>query len=204
MPIDDNTVWPPQPLTLSGEHVRLEPLRIEHAPALEQAAADGELWRLWYTSVPAPGHARDYIETALRDQAQGRSLAFVVLDGEGRVVGSTRYCHIESAHRRLEIGYTWYAQRVQRSALNTQAKRLLLAHAFEALDAVAVEFRTHWFNHRSRAAIERLGAKQDGVLRNHMIMPDGTLRDTVVYSIIASEWPTVRTHLDHQLRDRPA
>jgi RimJ/RimL family protein N-acetyltransferase len=202
MPIDDNTVWPPQPLTLSGEHVRLEPLRIEHAPALEQAAADGELWRLWYTSVPAPGHAREYVEAALSDQAQGRSLPFAVLDGEGRVVGSTRYCHIESAHRRLEIGYTWYAQRVQRSALNTQAKRLLLAHAFEALDAVAVEFRTHWFNHRSRAAIERLGAKQDGVLRNHMILPDGTLRDTVVYSIIASEWPAVRTHLDHRLQGR--
>lgn len=204
MLIDDNTAWPPQPLTLSGEHVRLEPLRIEHAPALEQAAADGELWRLWYTSVPAPGQAHAYIETALRDQAQGRSLPFVVLDGEGSVVGSTRYCHIEAAHRRLEIGYTWYAQRVQRSALNTEAKRLLLAHAFDTLNAVAVEFRTHWFNHRSRAAIERLGAKQDGVLRNHMIMPDGTLRDTVVYSIIASEWPTVRTHLDHQLRNRRA
>lgn len=204
MPIDDNTAWPPQPLILSGDHVRLEPLSIEHAPALEQAAADGELWRLWYTSVPAPGQAREYVETALRDQAQGRSLPFAVYDAAGSVVGSTRYCHIETAHRRLEIGYTWYARRVQRSALNTQAKRLLLAHAFETLNAVAVEFRTHWFNRRSRAAIERLGAKQDGVLRNHMILPDGSLRDTVVYSIIASEWPTVRSHLDHQLQDRHA
>ena len=118
----------------------------------------------------------------------------------GEIVGSTRYHDIIPAADRVEIGYTWYAQRVQRSALNTQAKRLLLAHAFETLDAVAVEFRTHWFNHRSRAAIERLGAKQDGVLRNHMILPDGTLRDTVVYSIIASEWPAVRTHLDHRLQ----
>ncbi len=204
MSADYTAVWPPQPLVLSGDHVRLEPLRIEHAPALEQAAADGELWRLWYTSVPSPGNASTYIETALQDQAHGRSLPFVVRDAAGTVVGSTRYCHIESAHRRLEIGYTWYAQRVQRSALNTQAKRLLLAHAFEVLDAVAVEFRTHWFNQRSRAAIERLGAKRDGVLRNHMIMADGTQRDTVVYSIIASEWPTVRTHIDHQLQERRA
>lgn len=200
MPFASDHHFEPQPIRLRGRCVQLEPLQTDHAEALEQAAADGELWRLWYTSVPAPGHAQEYIASALREQAQGRSLPFLVRDGEGRVVGSTRYCHIERAHRRLEIGYTWYAQRVQQTMLNTEAKRLLLAHAFETLGAVAVEFRTHWFNQRSRNAITRLGAKQDGVLRNHMIMPDGTLRDTVVYSIIASEWPTVRTHLNHLLQ----
>ncbi len=190
----------PLPQALCGEQVRLEPLSLEHAEALEQAASDGELWRLWYTSVPAPGHARAYIESALQDQAQGRSMPFVVRDATGTVVGSTRYCHIEPAHRRLEIGYTWYAQRIQRTGLNTETKRLLLTHAFESLDAVAVEFRAHWFNLRSRDAIARLGAKQDGVLRNHQIMADGTLRDTVVFSIIASEWPAVRAHLDFLLQ----
>lgn len=204
MPFARDHRFDPQPMCLHGQHVRLDPLTAEDADALEQAAADGELGRLWYTSVPAPGQAPAYVAAALSDQAQGRSLPFVVRDAEGKVVGSTRYCHIESAHRRLEIGYTWYARRVQRTALNTECKRLLLTHAFESLDAVAVEFRTHWFNQRSRAAIARLGAKQDGVLRNHMIMPDGTLRDTVVFSIIASEWPAVRTHLDHQLRNRRA
>lgn len=195
-----NAPFEPMPLALNGSRVLLEPLSLEHADALERAAADGELWRLWYTSVPAPGHARAYIETALRDQTQGHSMPFAVRDATGTVVGSTRYCHIERAHRRLEIGYTWYAQRVQRTGLNTEAKRLLLTHAFESLGAVAVEFRTHWFNLRSRTAIARLGARQDGVLRNHMIMADGTLRDTVVFSIIASEWPTVRAHLDFLLQ----
>jgi len=189
-----------QPVTLAGRHVRLEPLTREHAPALEDAAADGELHRLWVTSVPAPGNALAYVETALAQQGQGRALPFVVRDAAGVVVGTTRYCNAEPAHRRLEIGYTWYAARVQRTALNTEAKRLLLAHAFETLDCIAVELRTHWHNRRSRAAIERLGAKQDGVLRNHMIMPDGTFRDTVVYSVIAGEWPTVRRGLDWRLQ----
>jgi N-acetyltransferase len=193
------TAWM-QPLSLHGRHVRLEPLAPEHADALEAAAADGQQYRLWYTSVPGPGEAPAYIATALAQQAQGRALPFVVRDAAGAIVGSTRYCNVEPAHRRVEIGYTWYAARVQRTALNTEAKRLLLAHAFEALACIAVEFRTHWHNRRSRAAIERLGAKQDGVLRNHLIMPDGTLRDTVVYSVIASEWPTVRRGLDWRLQ----
>ena len=191
------------PVTLSGRHVRLEPLAREHAPGLRAASADGELWKLWYTSVPAPEALDAYIDTALRGQEAGTDLPFVVRDGAGEIVGCTRYCHIEQDNHRLEIGYTWYAQRVQRSALNTQAKRLLLGHAFDTLGAIAVEFRTDWFNQRSRAAIARLGAKQDGVLRNAFRRPDGSIRDSVVFSIIESEWPAVRRHLDFQLsRDR--
>ena len=192
-----------QPVTLAGKHVRLEPLAMEHAPGLRAALTDGELWRLWYTAVPTPDGLLEYMDTALRGQQQGTDLPFVVRDGAGEIVGCTRYCRIEQANHRLEIGYTWYAQRVQRSALNTEAKRLLLGHAFEDLHAIAVEFRTDWFNQRSRAAIARLGAKQDGVLRNAFRRPDGSMRDTVVFSILDSEWPTVRTHLDYQLaRDR--
>lgn len=185
--------------TLSGQHVRLEALAREHADGLRAASADGNLWRLWYTSIPAPEAAESYIDTALAARAEGRALPFVVRDADGAIVGSTRYGNIEASHRRLEVGWTWYAQRVQRTALNTEAKRLLLTHAFETLRCIAVEFRTHWFNHRSRTAIERLGAKQDGVLRNHLIMPDGGVRDTVVYSIIESEWPAVRQNLDFRL-----
>jgi RimJ/RimL family protein N-acetyltransferase len=188
-----------QPVSLAGKHVRLEPLSMEHAPGLRAALSDGELWRLWYTAVPTPDGLADYIDTALRGQQLGTDLPFVVRDGAGEIVGCTRYCRIEQDNHRLEIGYTWYAQRVQRSALNTEAKRLLLAHAFETLKAIAVEFRTDWFNARSRAAIARLGAKQDGVLRNSFRRPDGSMRDTVVFSIIESEWPTVRQHLDYQL-----
>jgi RimJ/RimL family protein N-acetyltransferase len=188
-----------RPVTLAGKHVRLEPLAREHADGLRAACADGELWRLWYTSVPAPEAMEEYIDTALRGQDAGTDLPFVVRDGAGEVVGCTRYCHVEQANHRLEIGYTWYAQRVQRSALNTEAKRLLLGHAFDTLGAIAVELRTDWFNQRSRAAIARLGAKQDGVLRNAFRRPDGSIRDTVVFSIIDSEWPAVRKHLDFQL-----
>ena len=192
-----------QPVSLAGKHVRLEPLSMEHAPGLRAALSDGELWRLWYTAVPGPDGLEAYIDTALRGQQVGTDLPFVVRDGAGEIVGCTRYCHIEQENHRLEIGYTWYAQRVQRSALNTEAKRLLLAHAFESLKAIAVEFRTDWFNARSRAAIARLGAKQDGVLRNAVRRPDGSMRDTVVFSIIESEWPSVKRHLDYQLeRDR--
>jgi RimJ/RimL family protein N-acetyltransferase len=187
------------PLTLTGRHVRLEPLAREHAPGLRAASADGELWKLWYTSVPAPDMLDAYIDTALRGQEAGTDLPFVVRDGAGEIVGCTRYCHIEQDNHRLEIGYTWYARRVQRSALNTEAKRLLLGHAFDTLGAIAVEFRTDWFNQRSRAAIARLGAKQDGVLRNAFRRPDGSIRDSVVFSIIESEWPAVRRHLDFQL-----
>lgn len=185
--------------TLSGRYVRLEPLAREHADGLRAAAADGELWKLWFTSIPGPDSTESYIETALQLQSEGRALPFVVRDADGVIVGSTRYGNVEAAHRRVEIGWTWYARRVQRTALNTEAKRLLLTHAFERMNCIAVEFRTHWHNQRSRAAIARLGAKQDGVLRNHMLMPDGGVRDTVVFSIIATEWPVVRQGLDFRL-----
>ncbi len=198
-----NNFWI-QPVSLSGTHVRLEPLGLEHVPGLQAAAADGELWKLWYTGVPHADQARDYVQLALDLRAQGKAMAFVVKDADGTVVGSTRYGNIDNDNHRVEIGWTWYAQRVQRTALNTEAKRLLLGHAFETLGAIAVEFRTSWFNHRSRTAIARLGAKQDGVLRNHMIMADGTRRDTVVFSIIDSEWPAVKRHLSFQLEERGA
>ena len=188
-----------RPVELAGTHVRLETLRAEHAGGLRGALADGELWRLWYTAVPTLDTMESYIVAALAERDAGVSLPFVVRDASGDIVGSTRYCNVDAAHRRLEIGYTWYAARVQRTGLNTEAKLLLLRHAFEALDCIAVEFRTNWFNERSRHAIARLGAKQDGVLRNHRLMPDGSYRDTVVFSIIASEWPAVRTNLMFKL-----
>jgi RimJ/RimL family protein N-acetyltransferase len=195
---DSASFWT-QPVALAGRHVRLAPLALEHAPGLRAAVTDGELWRRWYTAVPRPDGVEAYIRSALAGQAAGTDLPFTVFDADGAIVGSTRYCRIEQGNHRLEIGYTWYAERVQRTGLNTEAKRLLLAHAFEALGAIAVEFRTAWFNHRSRAAIERLGAKQDGVLRNAIRNPGGGFRDTVVFSIIESEWPVVRYNLDQIL-----
>ncbi|SAL74291.1 GCN5-related N-acetyltransferase [Caballeronia terrestris] len=189
-----------EPVTLEGQHVKLVPLSLEHEAALEAAAADGELWKLWYTSVPAPGATRAWIEAALAMRDNLGAHPFTVIDAKtGNVVGSTRYFNVEAAHRRLEIGHTWYAKRVQRTALNSEAKLLLLSHAFEKLNAIAVEFRTHFMNHQSRAAIARLGARQDGILRNHQIGKDGAYRDTVVFSIIESEWPAVRIHLKHRL-----
>ncbi|HMB57626.1 MAG TPA: GNAT family N-acetyltransferase [Arenimonas sp.] len=198
-----NTHWV-TPVSLAGKHVQLEPLARDHAKALGAAASDGDIWKLWYTAVPAPDQAETYIETALAQREIGKAMAFVVKDAAGDVVGSTRFGNIDGDNRRVEIGWTWYAARVQRTALNTEAKLLLLTHAFETLGAIAVEFRTSWFNHRSRTAIARLGAKQDGVLRNHMIMPDGTRRDTVVFSIIDSEWPAVRKHLQYKLDEQAA
>jgi len=187
-----------EPVTLTGRDVILEPLGAEHAPALAEAVADGQLWNLWYTFVPAPDAVDAYIQAALAENAAG-GLAFAVRDrASDTVIGSTRYCHVDADNRRLEIGYTWYARRFQRSGINSQCKRLLLAHAFEALGAIAVEFRTHWHNRDSRAAIARLGAKQDGVLRNHSRSADGVYRDTVVFSIIDHEWPAVRQNLDFQ------
>ena len=191
-----------QPVTLTGQHTTLAPLSMEHAAGLREAAADGELHRLWYTSVPSPEGVEAEIARRLALQEQDSMQPFTVLDAEGRVAGMTTYMNIDGKNRRVEIGSTWYARRVQRTALNTECKLMLLRHAFETLDCIAVEFRTRWMNHQSRAAIARLGAKQDGVLRNHQRMPDGSFRDTVVFSIIASEWPTVRAHLQFQL-DRP-
>lgn len=187
------------PTTLRGEHVVLEPLNRTHAGELREAVRGWDTSALSFTSVPDAGSVDAYIDHALGMQARGDALPFLVRDGTGAAVGSTRYYQIDARVPRLCIGYTWYVPRVQRTALNTQAKRLLLAHAFEALGCAAVSFETSWFNRASRAAIARLGAKQDGVLRNHMRHPDGTLRDTVVFSILDSEWPAVRGHLDRYL-----
>lgn len=189
--------WSDTP-TLSGAHVVLEPLSRVHVDGLREVLAHGNLSKLWYTLVPSPDTIDDYVDTALAEHAAGRSMPFAVRDRSGTLVGSTRYCRMEPAHRRLEIGYTWYAESAQRTALNTEAKLLLLGHAFEAMDCIAVEFRTHRFNRRSRAAIERLGAQLDGILRNHMLMPDGSRRDTAVYSILDSEWDTVKRHLEFE------
>jgi N-acetyltransferase len=192
-----------EPVTLHGPHARLEPLSAAHREGLVEAVGDGELWRLWYTSVPKPENMQKEIDRRLSFQAAGTMLPFTVFDAQGLIAGMTTYMNVDAGNRRVEIGSTWYAKRVQRTPLNTQCKLLLLAHAFEALDCIAVEFRTHFFNHQSRSAIERLGAKQDGILRSHQIAPNGTLRDTVVFSIIASEWPTVKAHLDYRLNDKP-
>ena len=185
-----------EPVTLVASHVRLEPLAREHEAGLKAAAADGELWQLWYTSVPMPEKTLEWIDAALDMRAKLGAMPLVVREAAtGDIVGSTRYFNVEAAHRRLEIGHTWYAKRVQRTALNTEAKLLLLTHAFETLGCIAVEFRTSFFNFPSREAIARLGAKQDGILRHHQILPDGSLRDTVVFSIVAPEWPAVKKNL---------
>jgi N-acetyltransferase len=194
--------WP-EPETLSGPHAQLKPLSPDHLDGLTEAVKDGELWKLWYTSIPNPEDMRKEIDRRLGLQAAGSMLPFTVFDANGKIAGMSTYMNVDAANRRVEIGSTWYAARVQRSALNTQCKLLLLTHAFEKLDCIAVEFRTHFFNHQSRRGIERLGAKLDGILRNHQIAANGTLRDTVVYSIIAAEWPTVKAHLTYQLNEKP-
>lgn len=193
--------WP-DPVTLHGTHAGLVPLERAHAAALAEAVRDGELWKLWYTSIPSPEGMAAEIERRLALQAAGSMLPFTVQDAAGTPVGMTTYMNIDAVHRRVEIGSTWYARRVQRSALNTECKAMLLAHAFDMLGCIAVEFRTHRFNTASRRAIERLGAQLDGMLRSHQRSADGSLRDTAVYSIVAAEWPTVRTHLRWQL-ERP-
>lgn len=185
---------------LAGKHVRLRSLVAADRDAILAAASDGRLWELFYTAVPGPDTVDAWMAKAAAEQAVGRALPLAVTLPDGRVVGSTRFMRINEPNRRLEIGTTFYAASVQRSAVNTEAKLLMLAHAFETLGCLCVQFRTDWFNRRSQAAIERLGAKRDGVLRNHNIMPDGRVRDTVVYSIIAAEWPGVRTNLEHRLR----
>jgi RimJ/RimL family protein N-acetyltransferase len=190
----------PEPITLSSGAVRLEPLTPGHVAGLEAAARDGELWTLRVTSVPAPGEAAAYVATALKGQADGHMLAFAVRDvASGTVIGSTRYHDIVPAVERLEIGYTWYGKRWQRSHVNTTCKLLLLTHAFETLGARLVGWRTDNFNFASQRAIERLGARKDGVLRHHALRRDGTVRDTVMYSLAAGEWAEVKAHLAHQL-----
>jgi RimJ/RimL family protein N-acetyltransferase len=191
-----------QPVTLKGEHASLEPLSSAHRDGMIEAVKDGDLWKLWYTAVPAPDKMEAEIARRLDLQEKGAMLPFTVKDADGKIAGMTTYMNVDAPNRRVEIGSTWYAKRVQRTPLNTQCKLMLLTHAFEKLDCIAVEFRTHFFNHQSRRGIERLGAKQDGILRNHSISPNGTLRDTVVFSIIASEWPTAKAHLTYQLNER--
>ncbi|HET7663074.1 MAG TPA: GNAT family protein [Rhodanobacteraceae bacterium] len=193
------------PVTLEGRHATLEPLTREHVPALRLACADGDLWRLWYASVPTPDDMAAYVDKALAMQSAGTALPFAVrLTSSGNIVGCTRLYDVDAAHRQLTIGYTWYAASVQRSAVNTECKWLLLNHAFDTLKCIRVAWCTHWLNQRSRAAIERLGAKQEGVLRNHRILPDGSYRDTVMYSVIESEWPAVKRHLAFKLERNDA
>jgi len=188
-----------EPLTLTGRHASLVPLSPDHLAGLQDAARDGELWKLWYTAVPPPEGMSAEIERRLSLQAKETMLPFTVLDPTGRVAGMTTYMNVDNVNRRVEIGSTWYAARVQRTPLNTECKLMLLGHAFETLACIAVEFRTHRLNTQSRRAIERLGAQLDGILRSHLVSANGTLRDTAVYSITAAEWPTVRAHLQFQL-----
>ncbi|HRY87967.1 MAG TPA: GNAT family protein [Rubrivivax sp.] len=187
------------PVTLAGRHASLVPLAPGHLAGLQQATRDGDLSTLWYTAVPTPESMAAEIERRLGLLAQDSMLPFTVLDAEGRIAGMTTYINVDAANRRVEIGSTWYARRVQRTPLNTECKLMLLTHAFDKLGCIAVEFRTHRLNTQSRRAIERLGAQLDGILRSHQIGAGGTLRDTAVYSITAAEWPTVRLHLRFQL-----
>lgn len=189
-----------EPVRLAGDRwVTLEPLTREHLPEIEAAAADGELGRLWFTGAPKAGAAGDWVEMRLALQKPDTGLTFVVRGLDGALVGSSSYLNVDGPNRRLEIGNTWYAASARRSGVNSETKLLMLGHAFDELNCVAVEFRTHFFNSASRAAIERLGAKLDGVLRSHQLLPDGSRRDTVVYSILDIEWPAVRNHLRFQL-----
>jgi RimJ/RimL family protein N-acetyltransferase len=186
-----------QPTTLRGSYATLEPLSQNHHDDLVEAVNDGELWKLWYTSIPEPVKVGSEIERRLELQTRGSMLPFAIIENSSQqAVGMTTYMNVDSTNRRVEIGSTWYRKRVQRSAINSECKLMLLTHAFENLDCIAVEFRTHFLNQQSRRGIERLGAKLDGILRSHMIGPNGTLRDTCVYSIIATEWPTIKTHLE--------
>ena len=191
-------MWPAS-VTLRGRSATLEPLDPRQSADLAEAAADGDLHRLWYTTIPAPEDVPAEIERRLGLRAAGSMLPFAALDHQGRAVGMTTYMNIDAGNRRVEIGSTWLRKSVQRSAINTECKLMLLRHAFEELDCIAVEFRTHFVNVQSRRAIERLGAKLDGVLRSHMIMANGSVRDTACYSVIASEWPAVKANLEFQV-----
>ncbi|PJI42065.1 GNAT family protein [Ferrovibrio sp.] len=190
-----------KPVTLEDDSVALVPLSHDHHDPLVEAVQDGELWNLWYTLIPKPEGMTAEIDRRLGLQDKGSMLPFTVLDKtqNGKPVGMTTYMNVDAANRRVEIGSTWYRKSVQRSPLNTRCKILLLSYAFETLDCIAVEFRTHFFNHQSREAIARLGAKQDGILRNHQLGANGSMRDTVVFSILPNEWPAVKTHLQHRL-----
>ena len=195
----------PKPATLEGNGVRLEPLKKEHEKDLAAAASDGKLWELFFTSVPEPDKVQPYIAAALAGQEKGEMLPWVVRDLKSNaIVGSTRYHDILPASDRVEIGYTWYAQRMQRSHVNTACKLLLFTHAFETVKCEVVGLRTDNFNFRSQRAIEALGAKKDGVIRHHAPRRDGTIRDTVMYSVLAQEWPDVKRHLQFRLKRNEA
>ena len=189
-----------KPLVLSNEVVALQPLSLAHTEELQEAVIDGQLWNLWYSSVPAPDEVENFIRQSLEGLEKDEMLPFaVVRKSDSKVVGSTRFLNADSKNRRLEIGHTWYSQSVQRTGVNTACKHLLLQYAFEQLSCIAVEFRTNFHNFQSRKAIERLGAKQDGILRNHRVDGQGVFRDTVVFSILDSEWPTVKRSLDFKM-----
>jgi RimJ/RimL family protein N-acetyltransferase len=189
-----------EPVTLATDRLTLRPLSLADVPALGGAAGDGELWEKKTTTVPRPEGFEAYVQKALELQASGLALPFATVVNDGnRVVGSTRYMNVDAANHRVEIGTTWIAKSWQRTFVNTHAKFLMLRHAFEGLDCLAVEIRTHARNDQSRAAIERLGAKLDGILRQHMIMPDGHVRDTAVYSIVREEWPAVKASLERKM-----
>jgi RimJ/RimL family protein N-acetyltransferase len=188
------------PVLLTGERwVTLEPLAREHLPEIAAAAADGELGRLWFTHAPKAGAAEQWVDMRLAAQNPNEGLTFVVRNLDGAVIGSSSYLNVDAPNRRLEVGNTWYVAAARRSGVNSETKLLMLGHAFDQLGCVAVEFRTHFFNSTSRAAIERLGAKLDGILRSHQVLSDGSRRDTVVYSILDIEWPAVRNNLRHRL-----
>ncbi len=190
-----------QPVTLRTSRGTLVPLDHAHRDGLIEAVNDGEVWKLWYTRVPSPDHMTAEIDRRLGLQARGAMLPFTIMDNDsGQVAGMTSYMNVDADNRRVEIGSTWYRKSVQRTSLNTHCKLALLGHAFDTLGCIAVEFRTHFFNSASRQAIERLGAKLDGILRSHQRLEDGSLRDTCVYSIVAAEWPAVRNHLDWQIK----
>ena len=189
-----------EPVSLTGQRwVKLEPLSREHVPEIAAAAADGELGQLWFTHAPKAGIAEQWVDTRLAVQKPDEGLTFVVRSLDGTLVGSSSYLNVDASSRRLEIGNTWYVSSARRSGVNSETKLLMLGHAFDELSCVAVEFRTHFFNFTSRAAIERLGAKLDGVLRSHQVLPDGSRRDTVVYSILDIEWAAVRNNLRYRL-----
>ena len=189
-----------KPITLKGQYATLEPLAPEHVDELKLAVADGELWKLWYTFIPKPQDMSVEIERRLDLQNQGVWAPFSIRNNDSNTIcGMTNYMNIDASNRRVEIGGTWCAKSVQRTSVNTECKLMLLTHAFENLKCISVEFRTNFMNQQSREAIARLGAKQDGILRNHMLNSDGSYRDTVVFSIIESEWPTVKSHLKHKL-----
>jgi RimJ/RimL family protein N-acetyltransferase len=184
-----------EPVELKGQIVTLDPLDISHAEPLKAAVMDGEFWKLWYANVPSPDQMESYVIRAIENAEKGNIAFAVRLNSTNRIVGATRFYNVDEPNKRPMLGYTWYAKSVCKSGVNTECKLLLLQHVFEQKQAIAVEFRTHYFNHVSRTAIERLGAKQDGVLRSHQLMPDGSIRDTVVYSILQHEWPAVKNNL---------